>query len=303
MIIGTRRDRPLVRSVVKFLTTVFLGRARAHYHSWLPVLTIHARSSTNAGQVIYRGRTIIDLETSECLAAACGDCIYIVGSGPSVRAQDLKVLPPRSAMLLNGAIALIGEQIDVPLAVVIEDERFVWRHFAMMREKISPQHTCLFSVGVLRAICEIEPSWFGGRSVVLIDDIRKPYGRRRRAVSELAKLDYVRLSSSGDAGCSTQPDCGVFQGGSVVISALQFACAMPVRTIGLVGIDISNAAAPRFYETKDAVAYSGVADAEARILSHVDLARTVAHSRARDVRNHSPISALRKIGMAYTPLP
>lgn len=300
---GKRRDRPLARSVIKFLTSVFLGRARAHYHSWLPFLAIAGRNATSAGHVVYRGGHVADLKTSEHLAAACGNAIYIIGSGPSVADQDLSVLPSGSGMLLNGSIALIGKQIETPLAIVIEDERFVWRHFTMMREKILPQHICLFSVGVLRAICEIDPAWLGGRPIILIDDIRKPFGGRRRSVGELAAREHVRFSTSGDAGYSAKPDNGVFQGGSVVISALQFACAMPVKTIGLVGIDISNATLPRFYETKEAVAYSGVADAEARILSHVDLARIVAGEHGVDVRNHSAISALRKIGMAHVPLP
>jgi hypothetical protein len=303
MMTGKGRERPLARSVIKFLASLFLGRARAHYHSWLPFLAIEGRNSATAGRAVYRGRVAVDLKTSEHLGAACGSAIYIIGSGPSVVDQDLTVLPSGSGLLLNGSIALIGKQIDTPLAIAIEDERFVWRHFAMMCEKIAPQDTCLFSVGVMRAICEIDPDWLGGRPIILIDDIRKPFGGRRRTVDELAALEHVRFSASGDVGFSEKPDAGVFQGGSVVISALQFACAMPAKTIGLIGIDISNAASPRFYETKDAVAYSGVADAEARILSHVGLARNVAREQGIAVRNHSPISALRKIGMSHVPLP
>lgn len=303
MKLGKRRDRPLARSVIKVLSSVFLGRKRAHYHSWLPFLTIVARDSSGVGRVVYRGREIADLKRGDHVAAACGEAIYIIGSGPSIAEQDLSALPLRSAMLLNGAIALIGEQITSPLAIVIEDERFVWRHFPMMRERIAPQHACLFSAGVLRAICEMDPTWLGGRPITLIDDIRKPYGRQRRTAVELGVLDHVRFSARGDAGFSTVPDAGVFQGGSVVISALQFACAMPVKTIGLIGIDISNAASPRFYETKGAVAYSGVADAEETILAHVALACTIANEHGIDIRNHSPVSALSKIGLVPVPLP
>ena len=73
----------------------------------------------------YRGRKILDLAGSAVLAARGGPRIVIVGSGPSVRAADIGMLPPRSAFLLNGAISLIGQDIAEPFAVAIEDERFV----------------------------------------------------------------------------------------------------------------------------------------------------------------------------------
>ena len=248
----------------------------------------------------YRGRKILDLAGSAVLAARGGPRIVIVGSGPSVRAADIGMLPPRSAFLLNGAISLIGQDIAEPFAVAIEEERFVWRHFPLIAARVPQSVPLLLSVGALRAICELDIGFLGARSIVLIDDIRKPYGLPRRETVELDRLDFVRRRE--DAGFSVLPDAGVFQGGSVVVSALQFALITAVTEVGFIGVDIRNANAPRFYEQPDAAAFSGVAGAEQRILAHIALARDVASARGIRLVNHSPISTLADIGLDYEPL-
>jgi hypothetical protein len=295
-------DRPVRRQAVKLLCRIFLGRRKAHYHSWLPSLSIEGRTAGSPGVVHFRGERGLQLLDADSLAARAGARIVIVGSGPSVRGQDLSGLPPHSALLLNGAISLTGGQIAKPLAVAIEDERFVWRHFDMIRDHIAAGTLCLFSPGVIRALLERDRGWLSGRSVILIDDIRKPYGAARRSAGDLQLLDFVTLDDEGRAGFSADPDRGVFQGGSVAISALQFALRTGAGTIGFIGVDISDAGAPRFYETSGRVAFSGIAGAEARILAHIALARHVARDRGVELINHSTVSALSSIGLDYRPL-
>jgi hypothetical protein len=301
MSFGFGSDRPLRRKLVK-LACRLLGHDRAHYHSWLPSLKIKGRTATSPGTVLYRGRPILALQNISALQTRAGETITIVGSGPSIKGQNLASLRPRSAILLNGAISLIGKDIAEPLAVAIEDERFIWRHFALVREKVAAEVLCLFSPGVLRAICDIAPEWLAGRSVVLIDDIRKPYGAPRRRQAALQQLgDFATMNTDGRAGFSATPDKGVFQGGSVAISALQFAMATDARQIGFAGIDISNAADPRFYESRGGTANSGVHGAEERLLKHFAIAKDVADACGTTFVNYSEVSALRKIGFGYDP--
>jgi hypothetical protein len=243
---------------------------------------------------------VLELLGTNALSDRAGAYVLIIGSGPSVKGQDLSRLARRSTILLNGAISLIGTEIDEPLAVAMEDERFIWRHFAMVREKVAANTLCLLSPGVLNAICDLDKGWLAGRPVTMIDNIRKPYGAPRRTESELRELDFVTLD--GEAGFSAEPDRGVFQGGSVAISALQFALGTNARRIGFLGVDISNANAPRFYEAADDTTFSGIAGAEKRILAHIALAKSVAEKRGVMLINHSSVSALRAIGLDYQPL-
>lgn len=293
-------DRLFRRQVIKLAAQLFLGRRRAHYHSWLPSLRIEGRAADAAGRVVYRRKPVVELSGIALLARRTGPRIVIVGSGPSVKAAGFDGVPARCALLLNGAISLIGEGIADPLAVAIEDERFVWRHFDMVRGHVPADVPMLLSPGAIRAFCDIDADFLKGRIVVLIDDIRKPYAHPRRNDAELADLDHVTLR--GPAGFSMRPDKGVFQGGSVVVSALQFALATGAEEIGFIGVDITNADTPRFYEQDGGAAFSGVAGAAKRILDHIALADDIVGYRGIRLVNHSSLSALNSIGMDYEAL-
>ena len=294
-------DRPFRRRAIKLLARVLLGGRRAHYHSWWPSLRIEGREAGRPGEVRFRGKDSLPLLGTDALAERAGERIVIVGSGPSVSGADLKGLPDRSTILLNGAISLIGQGIDRPLAIAIEDERFVWRHFGMMRERMTaPDTFCLMSPGVIRAIGELDARFLEGRPLILIDDVSKPYGAPRRSAADIAGFEFVTVA--GDDGFSSDPDRGVFQGGSVAISALQFALATHAREIGFIGVDIANADGPRFYEVGGDIAFSGIAGAEKRILGHIALAARIAAGNGVRLINHSPVSALRSIGLDYRPL-
>lgn len=294
-------DRPFRRQAIKLAARLFLGRGRAHYHSWLPSLKIEGRvAGADPGSIRYRGRTVLKLSGIDALAGRSGGRILIIGSGPSAKDVSPQAVTPRAALLLNGAVSLLGEGLAEPLAIAIEDERFVWRHFPMIARLVPQAVPLLLSPGAIRAICDHDPDFLAGRPVVLIDDLRKPYGRARQDDAALGALEYATLN--GGAGFSADPEKGVFQGGSVVVSALQFALATPASEIGFIGVDISNADTARFYETQDSAAFSGVAGAETRILDHVALARDEAGRRGIRLVNHSPVSALRRIGLDYVPL-
>lgn len=304
-------DRPWHRSLIKTGARLLLGGSRAHIQDRFPGLSIirSANSGRDAqsgpspqsaqGEVRYRGARVASLFGVELLRERAGETIYVIGSGPSVNGCDLTALEPGSAILLNGAINLAGEQIAAPLAIAVEDERFIWRHFDLMRRKIGAGAICLFSIAVLRAICEHDRGWLADKTILLIDDVRKPYGAARRSIEIIRQLDFVLVNEAGTAGLSLSPDRGVFQGGSVAISALQFAFYCAPKTIGFIGIDISNADQPRFYENSSEAAFSGIARAEARILEHFALARDAAAVRNIVLVNHSPVSALLKYGFGY----
>lgn len=294
----SRSDRPLKRRLIKLGTRLLLGPSRAHMQDWFPGLRLASQMGRRS--ILYRDREVAVLRSLDVLGEPDnGRAICIIGSGPSIAQTDLSGIGPQSAILLNGAIHLIGEPIVEPLAVAVEDERFVWRHFDLMRRKIAPGQACLFSVAVLRSICEHDAGWLQDKRIVLIDDIRKPYGERRRGTAQVSGLDFARVDDAGEFGISLDPERGVFQGGSVAVSALQFAIALQPAEIGFAGIDIRNAAAPRFYETASKAAYSGIAEAESRILGHMALAKAISDEKRIRLVNYSPVSALSQAGIPY----
>lgn len=289
-------QRPLRRRAIK-LATALLGPDWAHAHAWLPYLKLE--KIQNCTNIVYRNRPVTQLSSPGIFAAAAGPQIYIVGSGPSVGQSDLTLLEPHSCLLLNGAIDEIGRQIKTPLAVVIEDERFVWRHFAMLQERIHPNTICFFSVGVIRALCERDPVWLASMRIILLDDIRKPYRLARRPLKKLRRDPDAIVNASGTAGFSGNPERGVFQGGTVAISAFQLAAYARPELIGLVGIDILNADQPRFYEQEGRSAPSGLKRAQKRIADHLRLAIEICTKRGIKVENYSRESILVHCGLPY----
>lgn len=292
-----RTNRPLIRSIVKIGTRLFLGSDRAHFQDHIPGLAITSIQSNRA--IVYRGRQVGILQSHEILGHGQA-AVYVVGSAPSIDTCDIAKVEPGSAILLNGAAHLLGSKIPQPLAIAVEDERFIWRHFELLQKNVLVNSICLFSVQVIRAICEHDPSWLSDKRIILIDSISRPYGSRRRSDAELSQLNFVTMGDNGLGGISSAPDRGVFQGGSVAISAMQFLIACRPNLIGLFGIDISNAESPRFYETKDDTAFSGIALAEARILGHFATALDVCAKQGISVECYSEKSALLAAGYRYS---
>jgi hypothetical protein len=283
--------------MVKLAISTFGGRHWRHAQDWLPGLRLTLPIEPGAtGSIVYRGSAVAQLIHPAALKGVSSS-VHIVGSGPSIKDNDLGLTGSQSCILLNGAIGLVDAGVSAPLAIAVEDERFIWRHFNLLRT--IKKTTCLLSTSAIRAICEIDPSWLHGQQVILIDDIRKPYRHQRRSDQEIASFDFVEMSGDGTAGFSMEPSRGVFQGGSVLISALQFAVYWGPEEIGMFGIDISNASQPRFYEREGITAKSGLVEGKKRILAHVALAKKISNQRVIRLSNFSPVSALRECGLDY----
>ncbi|MDQ0321189.1 hypothetical protein QO002_003327 [Pararhizobium capsulatum DSM 1112] len=293
-------DRPFARKVWKLGSRLILGKKRAHAQDWLPHLRLEQRNDDAFDAIRFRGQRVATLTPLDEWKQLATNEIFVVGSGPSIKSTDVSKIPPHSAVLLNGAMALMDQGLPAPLAIAVEDERFVYRHFERFLAPLRCDIPCLLSVAVMRAICELKQDWLAERKILLIDSIAKPYGRDARSIDELETLPFVCFNGDHSAGFSVAPEKGVFQGGSVAVSAVQFAVACRPEMIGFVGVDISNADMPRFYEGKENAAFSGIARAEERILKHLDFASEIAGGSGIAFTNFSRISALGKCGIPFS---
>ncbi|WP_227418638.1 glycosyl transferase [Roseitranquillus sediminis] len=218
-----------------------------------------------------------------------------MGSGPSMRDVDPARLPG-FPILLNGAASLHAAFTDH--AVAVEDERFVWRHLDMLKAALRPETLRLFSPAVMRALAEQEPDLLRDAPVIVMENLLKPFRSRRRSLEEVES----RVLRDGDAAVSREPEQGVVVAGTVAYSVLQFALATEARRIAVAGVDLTNTAAPRFYETAGRTAASGIEAGQARILSHFAVALQLAEERSSRLETVTPGSALERIGVVYAPL-
>lgn len=272
-------DRPLHRSAVK-LAFNLLGRSRAHWQETWPGLRLERPSGERAGRIVWRGRMVAPLMPLSALAERAGAGALIIGSGPSIRSIDPGALPG-FPIALNGALSL-----GLGGALAVEDERFVWRHLSMLRSGLGPDMIRLFSPAVIRVLAARAPELLSAGPVILMENIAKPaHQRRRRDIPEISQM----------------PEEGVVIAGTVAFSALQMVLGTGVRRIALAGIDLGNAAEPRFYEQAGNAAPSGLVSGLERILRHFSAARDVAAARGVRLETVTPGSALERIGIPYCP--
>ncbi|MAN55717.1 MAG: glycosyl transferase [Paracoccus sp.] len=282
----TRSDRPLSRKLVRLGFQV-LGRARAHRQDLWPGLAIDRAS----GAVSWKGGHLLTLVPAAQFIPSGRSLLAIVGSGPSLRDQRVEALGSGTAILCNGAAAL-ADRIR-PLAVAVEDERFVFRHHAMLAA-LPCDIPLMLSPSAMRALAERDTGPLRDRDVALIENVIKPIGAARRALTDSELSDFVILGREG--AISVAPDRGVVITGTVAFSALQFALAAGPERILLAGIDLTNDTEPRFYERRADSAPSGLRSGLRRILAGFSLAATVAGRRGIALDCASPVSALLDIG-------
>lgn len=254
------------------------GRRRAHAGDWAPSLRIEAAPYGPEKTVIFGGRLAGSLLPPSALADLAGSDITIVGRRLTPDEADMSALGSRSTLLLDGAIALVPETIARPLALLVEDERFVYRHFRDLMAGLDRSIPCLLSVAVVRAILEQDPDWLIDRPVILIDNLLKPYGENRRALAAFSRMLPVTVDAPSRAGVSLDPMLGVFQARSAVVPALQFALFCRPRIIGFVGVDISDM----------------------QSLRHIKLAKAVGEPRGAIFVTYSRSPSLETLGIPYS---
>ena len=273
-------DRPLHRRAIK-LAFAGLGRSRAHWQDTWPGLRLERAEGGRPGRAVYHGREVAPLQPLSALAQRAGESVTIVGSGPSVRQIDPSRLPGYP-ILLNGALSL-----GLPGALAVEDERFVWRHLAMLEERLAPGMPRLLSPSVIRVLAARAPQLLTDGPLILMENLGKRAGEPRRH-------DLPQVSET--------PEAGVVVAGTVAFSALQMALGTKARRIALAGVDLGNAAQPRFYETAGETAASGLTTGLDRILSHFRAATDFAERRGIVIETVTPGSALERVGVPYRPL-
>lgn len=272
-------DRPLQRQAIKLAFTA-LGASRAHWQETWPGLRLERAAGDQPGRVIHRGREIAPLQPLSVLASRAGEVVTIIGSGPSIREVDPARLPGYP-ILLNGALSL-----GIEGALAVEDERFVWRHLRMMEERLRPDMPRLFSPAVIRVLAGRAPRLLAEGPVILMENLGKRAGEVRRR-----DLPIV----------SANPAAGVVIAGTVAFSALQMALGTRARRIAFAGVDLGNAAEPRFYETAENAARSGLTTGLDRILTHFAAAAELAAERGIALETVTPGSALTRVGIPYRP--
>ena len=292
-------NRPAQRYFARLYCLLRYGWRNAHAEEWWPGLAL-TLPTADGGAIHYLGKVIAPLQPYPPRSDGTGE-IVIVGSGPSLATQAQERIPIESALLLNGAIHLLGPGAARPFGVVIEDERFVWRHWRTIAATVPSQTHCYLSTSAIRALCETIPKWLASQTVHHLDFLHRPYGARRPTAAELRNLPFLSWSRDAKAAISLSPQAGLMPAGTVAVSAAQLALSFAPSRIGFAGIDLTNTGRPRFYELDGNKAMSRLGVAKDRILAAFQIIRDECELRDIVIENYSPVSRLADLGIPYVP--
>ncbi|MFC5386045.1 hypothetical protein ACFPLB_08715 [Aquamicrobium segne] len=294
-----KQNRPFHRYLARIYCRLCYGALRSHNEEWWPGLRLQKPGLNGAaGSVEYKGRVLAPLlpfSAKEKLEE-----LIIVGSGPSLASQAIDKIPMSSAILLNGAVHLLSETDERPYAIVIEDERFIWRHWPDLCRLVPEPADVYFSTSVIRSLCETAPDWLARQRIHHLDFVHRPYLAPRRNIQHQKELPFLMWSDDGEVAISLQPRSGIVAAGSVAVTAAQLALSMQPAKIGLAGIDLTSTQMPRFYEQAGNQAMSRLDVAVERILAAFSLIAKEGGNRDIVFENYSPISLLINKNIPYS---
>lgn len=247
----------------------------------------------------WKGRFITETQSWAALCQSAPERLFVVGSGPSIREQNLAPLAGSACVLVNGAVALCRQGVvEQPYAVIIEDARFIQEKGDMLR--CLPRGTRLCLVGsAMQALGALDPALFTHFRLYYLDGFETPYGKPRRPLDDVSPQHY-RLK--GEAKLSLNLQQGHFGCGTVMYAGVQLGFHLRVRHLLLVGFDMTNFNQPRFYETPKNAAWCGLEKAfHERIIPAFELAAETARELGITLQNCSHTSAVPRSILPFNP--
>jgi hypothetical protein len=148
--------------------------------------------------------------------------IFCVGSGSSLKRQDLSLLRGQNAILLNHAYNLADKIVFGKAFIMVQDVR-----------RLNELSTILIRRSEIKIIAITE---FGAEKAPR--PLRPDYIYFEPRMDCIRSMKNIRPIVSHDPRLSTNPLFGFYTGHSVVFSAIQLAYFMGARRIVLLGIDM-----------------------------------------------------------------
>lgn len=208
------------------------------------------------------------------------DEIFIIGSGPSIKDQQIEKLANKNTILLNGAVKLVEDAGLNPLCVLIVDELFCRKRLDLL-EKIKAGTNLVLTFPAIKEIAFERPDIIKQNKIFLLHE-------RKQEFSDVQETHEKNIF------LFDRPTYGVFKAGTVMSAAIQIAAFMKMQKVYLLGLDIGNSETqPRFYETKkDKVRTGLLRDYEKLILPFMKLASIWYERNEMNIFNCSPVTKL-----------
>lgn len=217
--------------------------------------------------------------------------LLIMASGPSVNEISTTFFDDYfDYMGVNGAGAMASIAFDW---YVIIDRSFVINRIDLVREIVSRDELTLFCpCKCLESICSLIP-WEAIRcKFKIIETVTDSTVHQFLGATYPIKKGDAHFFWHNGIGFSDDVNRVVFDCGTVTYPALQIACALGYKEIYLVGLDMNNFTAPRFYENQSDVQSTRLARDFNNIINAFITAQSYCERNNIQIVNVSPASAV-----------
>ncbi|WP_438437168.1 lipopolysaccharide core biosynthesis protein RfaZ [Kluyvera sichuanensis] len=259
-----------------------------HNKNLWPYFKVVRKTSGGIDKVYYKRKEIesIVLKTTQRAKP-----LIIMATGPSVKHIERTFFDDTFDYLgVNGAFSI--KTIDYDWYVII-DRTFVLDRMALVKEIFATRNMILFCTYSSLESIFTHISKKDIHCHIKIFEVATQVGISR-FLSPLAPIDYNDESFHffNDFGFADNIDKAIFDYGTVAYPALQIACVLGYKRIYIVGLDMNNFNAPRFYETENDKLSTGLDKDFAAISSAFIAARSYCELNNIQVINLSPDSAI-----------
>ena len=232
-----------------------------------------------------------------------GHAVHLILSGPSIADIDYEKISIESAMGVNGSIALLEKfpRLEFSYYAML-DAGFVCRRKELVAEVLARNLLLFVTPEVLRWITLLFPAQAIRCRIAVFEEVHHRANLARPSPAQLLNdlqnnpdlILFDAHNSEHAHGFSLDVTRGVFGGGTVAYTALQFLTWLGFQEIYLHGLDLRNANnLPLFYEDPNARLSTAL---ERQFAGHIEpafrRASLLLQSRGVKVYNLPPDSAL-----------
>ena len=260
-----------------------------HHLDYLPEIKLVANNK-QIEKIVFKNKVeVIPNKLEGLLSCFNNERVFLVGSGPSIKEQNIQLLTQEKTIFLNGAISLISSHNIYPSAFIVTDKRFVKNHKNLFFS-LPSTIPCIFTLAVVREVLNSDSHFFQKHPLFLIEKATKPYLENK---IKIEKLDATYFIKKNGTACSLDINHGFVEAGTVMYAASQFILSSEPREIVLVGFDLGNSNKPRFYENTNNQAKSKLQRAlHKNIIPAFTLFKEISQQKNILIYNASSVSAM-----------
>ncbi|MEW7312998.1 sugar glycosyltransferase [Buttiauxella gaviniae] len=229
-------------------------RSMRHNENLWPFVKIQRDKNNAISHLNYRGENVPLVDLTSLKENFKGE-VLLTATGPSIKKIDFSTVPSMPTVGVNGAWHL-NSDLDFKFYIIV-DMIFVDNKPDIIEEIIKKEDLVLFTTmhGIVRIIDKFTLNKVKCKLAVIEDKCYPIYEKKISNADIYNNFNTHKgiIFSKENINIAFNHDIrnGIFDAGTVIYWSLQILSYLGFKKIYVVGLDMTNFSTPRFYETKN----------------------------------------------------